>query len=48
LKHLATKKHFPILYVANQAKGANQGSHFNTYGYDNQPIIDEGMGGGDH
>jgi hypothetical protein len=45
---IATKKPFSILYVTNQAEGADQGSSFNTSGHDNQLIIDKGMGKGDH
>jgi hypothetical protein len=42
------EKPFSILCITSQAEGANQGSTFNTYGHDNQPIIYEGMGRGDH
>ncbi len=48
LKYLATKQPFSILYAINYAKGAEQGSPFNTSANDSQPIIDKNMGGGDH
>jgi hypothetical protein len=48
LKYLTTKKPFSTFYVTNQAEAANKGSHFKTFGHDNQPIIDKGMGRGDH
>jgi len=34
--------------VTNKVEGADQGSPFNTSRHDSQPIIHEGMGGGDH
>ncbi len=42
------KNLFPSLCVTSQAKGVDQGSPFITFVDDNQPIIDEGMGRGDH
>jgi hypothetical protein len=48
LKYLAMKNLFPSLCVTSQAKGVDQGSPFITFVDDNQPIIDEGMGRGDH
>jgi hypothetical protein len=42
------KKPFSILCVTSQAKGVDRGSPFNTSRHDSQPIIDEGMGRGDH
>jgi hypothetical protein len=42
------EKPFSIFYATSWAKGVNQGSLFNTSINDNQPIINKGMGGGDH
>jgi hypothetical protein len=48
LKYFATKKPFSTIYVASQVEGVDQSSPLNTSTYDNQPIIDKGMGGSDH
>ncbi len=48
MKYLTTEKHFSIFYVTSQVEVANQGSPFKTSRHDSQPIIDEGMGRGDH
>jgi len=42
LKYLVAKKPF------SKVEGANQGSPFEKFGHDNQPIIDKGMGRSDH
>jgi len=48
LRYLVAKKPFSTFCVTNQVEGANQGSPFNIFGHHSQPIIDKGMGRGDH
>jgi hypothetical protein len=42
------KSFFSTLHATSQAKGVDKGSPFITSVDDSQPIIDKGMGGGDH
>ncbi len=48
MKYFTTEKPFSTFYVTNQAEVADKGSLLKTSRHDSQPIIDKGMGRGDH